>query len=400
MVKGNLLLVALVAALAGAGPGAGVVLLAGHEGSATRTVVQQAPLATRGGHRSQGTVAAGLTPRDIYRRTAPGVVFIRAQVAQQAADSPFFPQEAPGESTGSGFVLDRAGTILTNAHVIAGAEKVTVQLGGKRVVAADVVGRDSSSDLALLKVEPRGLGLRPLPLGESRAVQVGDPTIAIGNPFGLDRTLTTGVVSALQRRIRAPNNFEINHVIQTDAAINPGNSGGPLLDATGRVIGVNSQIETGGESRQSAGIAFAVPIDTAKRVIPQLRDRGRVDRPYLGLTSRTIDPALRGLDLPARSGALVQVVAPGSPAAVAGIIGGDIPTETPDGSVRIGGDVIRSVDGKPVLAADDVGEALAGHRPGDEVAVIVLRVRGRRTLHVRLGQRPDVDTTLAGAQLP
>ncbi len=400
MPRSTFVICVLVAALAGAAAGAAVVALSPEAGRETTTVVQQAALGARVARGSSAGAAKALTPRDIYRRTAPGVVFVRAEAAQQPADSPFFPQETPGASTGSGFVVDRAGTILTNAHVIAGADRVTVQLGGKRVVPARVLGRDASSDLALLQVDPAGLGLRALTLGVSHTVAVGDPTIAIGNPFGLDRTLTTGVVSALQRRIRAPNTFEINHVIQTDAAINPGNSGGPLLDAAGRVIGVNSQIETGGGSRQSAGIAFAVPIDTVKRVIPQLRDRGRLDRPWLGVTSKTIDASLSGLDLPAAHGALVQTVTPGSPAQTAGILAGEIPAETPDGSVFIGGDVIKSVAGEPVNSADEVGEALAGHKPGDVVTVVVQRIRGRRALRVHLTQRPDVDAALAAQPLP
>lgn len=399
MHKPHLLLLITVAVLAGAGGGAATVLLAGggDDGPRPTTVVQQAPVgqdpAGRGGGR-------GLTPRDIYRRTAPGVVFIRAQGATPPADSPFFPQEAPGESTGSGFVVDREGAVLTNAHVIAGADRVTVQLDGRRALPARVVGRDASSDLALLRIDPEGLNLRPLLLGSSRTVRVGDPTIAIGNPFGLDHTLTTGVVSALQRRIRAPNGFEITNVIQTDAAINPGNSGGPLLDAGGRVIGVNSQIETGGQSRQSAGIAFAVPIDTVKRIIPQLKGKGRVDRPYLGITSKTLDATMEGFNLPARAGALVQSVVPGSPADRAGILGGEIPAEAEGGQVLLGGDIIQSVDDRKVRAAGDLTAALAGRRPGDEVTVVVARVRGSRTVRVRLGQRPEVAATVAAAQLP
>jgi len=397
MDRRHLLLLVAVAAFSGAGGGVAATILGGESDASTTTVARQAPL---GGLGADAAPGAPLTPRAIYRRAAPGVVFVRAQVAQPVSDSPFFPQEAPGESTGSGFVIDREGSILTNAHVIAGAEQVTVQFGSKQAVTARVLGRDTSSDLALLDIDAEGLRLKPLRLGASRSVRVGDPTIAIGNPFGLDRTLTTGVVSALQRRIRAPNNFEITDVIQTDAAINPGNSGGPLLDAAGRVIGVNSQIETGGQSRQSAGIAFAVPIDTAKRIVPQLREKGLVDRPYLGITSRTIDAALDGLNLPGRSGALVQTVAPGSPADRAGIRGGEIPAQTAEGVVNIGGDIIHSVGGRRVRAADDVTEALAGHRAGDAVEVIVVRVRGRRSLRVRLGQRPDVDVQAVAGGAP
>jgi S1-C subfamily serine protease len=230
------------AAIGGAG-GAALVTGLG-DGNKTTTVVQQAPLV---GSPTSDTKSSALTPREIYKRDAPGVVFIRSEIVQRS-QSPFdlFPTEQRGESSGSGFVIDKSGDILTNAHVIDGAVKVTVQFSDQKTAAARIIGRDTSSDLALLKVDPDGLDLAPLTLGSAKDIQVGDPTIAIGNPFGLDRTLTTGVVSALQRRIQAPNGFTIRNVIQTDAAINPGNSGGPLLDAAGRVIGINSQIATGG----------------------------------------------------------------------------------------------------------------------------------------------------------
>ena len=245
--------VAAVSAVLGCAAAVGVVSALHLGGGHTTTVVQQAPLQ---GQETSGGGEGGLTPRDIYKRDAPGVVFIRAQVVE-SAPSPFdfgFPQEQRGEATGSGFVIDKKGTILTNAHVVSGATRVTVQFADKQAVDAKVLGRDESSDLAVLKVDPDGHDLTPLALGSSRGVQVGDPTIAIGNPFGLERTLTTGVVSATKRTIQAPDGFEIDGVIQTDAAINPGNSGGPLLDAAGRVIGINSQIETGGNGNGNIGI--------------------------------------------------------------------------------------------------------------------------------------------------
>ena len=214
------------------------------------------------------------------------MVFIRSQVVERGS-SPFDlfgGQQSENVSTGSGFVVDGQGFILTNAHVVDGATDVRVSFSDNKTREARVVGKDQSTDLAVLKVDPAGLDLRPLELGDSKTVQVGDPTVAIGNPFGLDRTLTTGVISALQRRISAPNGFGIDNVIQTDAAINPGNSGGPLIDAAGRVIGINSQIATGGggtsgSSGGSIGIGFAVPVNTAKEVIPQLKSEGRVSGP-------------------------------------------------------------------------------------------------------------------------
>jgi len=237
----------------------------------TKTIIEQAPIAAQPASNSSG----GLTPHEIYVRDAPGVVFVRAQLVQQV-ESPFalVPQQQRSISTGSGFLIDRTGRILTNFHLIAGANKqtgVAVQFADDVSRKAFVLGVDPDDDLALLKVDMGGLAhVQPLAMGDSSTVRVGDPTLAIGNPFGLDRTLTTGIVSALQRQIQAPDGFTIDNVIQTDTPINPGNSGGPLLDAAGRVIGINSQIATGGAGgRASVGIAFAVPINTAKDFLPR-----------------------------------------------------------------------------------------------------------------------------------
>ncbi len=353
----------------------------------TTTVVQQAPLA---GTPVRATSGAALTARDIYKRDAPGVVLIRSQIVQQT-DSPFgFGQQTQrGTATGSGFVIDRAGEIVTNAHVIDGASKVTVQFADNKTVDAKVVGKDISTDLALLKVDTDGLALHPLALGSSKRAQVGDPTIAIGNPFGQDRTLTTGVVSALQRKIQAPNGFAIDNVIQTDAAINPGNSGGPLIDATGRVIGINSQIETGGQGNGNVGIGFAVPIDTARRVLPQLKQGGAVHRAYLGISTLTIDGSLSALNLPAKSGALVQSVQRGSPADKAGIRAGSISAQMDSGEpVQLGGDIVQAVDGKPVKTAEDLGGMVAGAKPGDSVELKLLRDGKEKTVTVKLANRP------------
>ena len=268
------LAVPLVAALLGGGVAAGVLLGTGAVGSRT-TVVQQTPL--KGG--MAASQPTGLTARDIYRQSAPGVVFIRARSIRET-QSPFdvFPHLEENISTASGFVLDRKGNLLTNAHAVVSSLEVHVTFSDHHTVAAKVVGKDPDTDLAVLRVSPRGIELRPLALGDSSTVQVGDPTVAIGNPFGLERTLTTGVVSAVRRRITAPSGFAVGNVIQTDAALNPGNSGGPLIDASGRVIGVNSQIATGQGSNGSVGIGFAVPINTAKRVLPELVASGRVQR--------------------------------------------------------------------------------------------------------------------------
>jgi S1-C subfamily serine protease len=384
----SLIPVAAVSAALGCAASVGLVVALHLGGGHTTTVVQQAPLR---GQDTSGGAAGGLTPREIYKRAAPGVVFIRAQVVEQS-QSPFnfgFPQEQRGEATGSGFVTDRDGTILTNAHVVAGATKVTVQFADKHVVDARILGRDESTDLAVLKVSATQGELQPLSLGSSGNIQVGDPTIAIGNPFGLERTLTTGVVSATKRTIQAPNGFEIDGVIQTDAAINPGNSGGPLLDATGRVIGINSQIETGGSGGGSVGIGFAIPIDTAKRLVPELARTGKVDRGFLGIEDPlTIDSSLSDLNLPVDHGVLVQTVAPGSPADKAGIKGGDIVARVDGNEVRLGGDIITAVDGKSVRTGDNLLNQIARRKQGDKVKIDVLHDGRKLTVEVTLAARP------------
>src|SRR5215218_7162626 len=348
--------VAVISAVLGCAASVGVVSLfdlgGGH--TSTKTVIQQAPLQ---GQVASGDGKSGLTPREIYKRDAPGVVFIRAQVVERSA-SPFdfgFPQEQRGEATGSGFVTDKDGTILTNAHVVAGASRVTVQFADKRVREAKILGRDESTDLAVLRVDAPAGELTPLALGSSATLQVGDPTIAIGNPFGLERTLTTGVVSATKRTIRAPDGFQIDGVIQTDAAINPGNSGGPLLDATGRVIGINSQIETGGSGNGNVGIGFAIPSNTVRDVIPRLERGETIQRAYLGVS--TTDSSTPG--------AVVGSTTPGSPAAQAGI--------------RAGG-VIVAVGGTTVQTPDDVAAAIQDRRPGERVTVEVRRDGQTQTL--------------------
>jgi S1-C subfamily serine protease len=369
---------------------AAVLLVLGVGGGSdkTTTVIQQSPISSTRGASQDGGPA--LTARDIYKHDAPGVVHISAQIVQQV-QSPFDPfgDQEQGVATGSGFVLDKSGHILTNAHVIEGASRVTVQFEDDKVVQAKVEGKDTSTDMALLKVDSDGLKLRPLALGDSKSVEVGDPTIAIGNPFGLDRTLTTGVVSALQRKITAPNGYSIANVIQTDAAINPGNSGGPLIDATGKVIGINSQIATGGGGNGNVGIGFAVPINTAKQIVPQLKNSGTVKRAYLGITGQTIDRSLDRLNLSTKSGVLVQTVQPGSPAAKAGIRGGDA-SATLDGSeLRLGGDVIKKIDGKDVHTMDEVVAVIATKKPGETVKVEYLRDGQSKTAEVKLAQRPS-----------
>src|SRR5215213_3874476 len=268
----------------------------------------------------------GTTVNQIYKADGDGVAFISSEVAATESQglSPFGEPESEGggTATGSGFVIDDEGHILTNNHVIEGAEKVTVKLGkSEKSHPAEVVGTDPGTDIALLEVDAPAKELHPLTLGRSSETEVGDPVVAIGNPFGLDRTVTSGIVSALQRQIEAPNGFSISHVIQTDAAINPGNSGGPLIDAEGRVVGINSQIAAGAGGG-NVGIGFAVPIDTARDVAGQLEDDGSVEHAYMGIGGGTITPQIaQALNLPVDEGVLVAAAVEDGPADDAGIRG-------------------------------------------------------------------------------
>jgi S1-C subfamily serine protease len=376
-----------VAALIG-GAVVAVALLAFDVGGdpSTTTVIQQAPVASS---RAATTSADGLTAHDIYERDAPGVVYVRAEVDEDA-NSPFGldPTSQQREATGTGFVIDGDGHILTNYHVVEDASEVSVGFDDNRVVPARVLGTDATNDLALLRVETRDLRLTPLQLGDSTTAQVGDPVLAIGNPFGLDRTLTTGVVSALQRQITAPNGFTIQHVIQTDAPINPGNSGGPLLDAAGRVIGINSQILTGGGGTGNVGIGFAVPINTAKRLLPQLKRTGSVVHAYLGITGTTIDASLADLQLRVDRGVLVQRVEPGGPAMKAGLRGGTIESQLQGQRIMLGGDVIQSLDGRQIDSMSDLTAEIGRHDPGDRISVGFLRSGDERRATIVLGTAP------------
>ncbi len=329
----------------------------------------------------------GSTVNEIYRRSERGVVFIEARGRAGASTSPFGLPDRGGAASGSGFVISDEGFIVTNAHVVEGSRDVRVRFGEPgedESIDARIVGADPSTDIAVLKVNMDEDKLRPLPLGDSSKLKVGDPTIAIGNPFGFDQTVTTGIVSALQRQIPAPNNFSIDDVIQTDASVNPGNSGGPLLDAAGRVIGVNSQIATGG-AQGSVGIGFAVPVNTVKEVVPQLEEDGKIERPYIGVTTAPVADLARDLNLPADRGALVQDVQPGSPAARARLRAGRTRTEE---GILLGGDLIVRVDGRDVGSPEDVAEAIEDNKPGDSIEIEFLRGRGRESADLELAPRP------------
>jgi S1-C subfamily serine protease len=343
-------------------------------GGDTTTVVESG-----GGAVLANPEKGSLSPRTIYRRDAPGVVFVRARIREGSQS---------GVATGSGFVIGRGGSIVTNAHVVGDAKTVTVKFSDQKIASAKVAGADPSTDIALLLVDPDGLDLHALELGSSKGVAVGDPALAIGNPFGLERSLTTGVISALARQIPSlQRDFEIGNVLQTDAAINPGNSGGPLLDAQGRVIGVNSQIADGATGG-NVGVGFAVPVDTLKEVVPRLRREGGIKRAYLGVGTRTVDNSLDSLDLPVSDGALVQTIEPGSPADKAGLRQSTRSATVGGEQVRIGGDIIRAIDGKRVRTNADVAAAIGAKRPGDSVTITFVRGDDERKAKVELAKRP------------
>ncbi len=383
-----------ISALIGGGIVVAVVAAAGGLGE-NKTIVTTVQSAAAPAPSNASQVSTGLTPHEAYVKDAPGVAYVTSTIVQKT-ESPFLFGESQreGTATGSGIVIDSNGTILTNYHVVENAIKVTVSFTKGTSVEAQVVGKDPSNDLAVLRIHPDGLTLHPLTLGNSSAVQVGDPVYAIGNPFNLERTLTTGVISALQREITAPNGFQINNVLQTDAPINPGNSGGPLLNTAGEVIGINSQIETGGSGDGSVGIGFAVPINTAKSEIGRLEKGGTVRGAYLGLTSLTIDGSLSALNLPVKQGALVQSVQKGDPAAAAGIKGGTTSASVENGQVAVGGDIILSVDNKPIASSEDLAGVIGADKPGQTVEIKLLRAAGgakykEMTVKVKLGTRPN-----------
>jgi S1-C subfamily serine protease len=332
---------------------------------------------------------------DIYRRAAPGVVQVTSTtIVNVPADplfgNPLFPQQQRQQSLGSGFVVDKAGHIVTNFHVVDGAKQVRVSFSNGASLKATVVGTDPSSDLAVLKIDASSRALTPLALGDSDQIKVGDPVVAIGNPFGLDRTVTSGIVSAIQRAITAPNGYTIDHVIQTDASINHGNSGGPLLNGAGEVIGVNSQIETGDSgSGGNVGIGFAVPSNTVKTVIGQLIRQGRIDRAFIGISAVPITRDLaRVFRLPVSKGLLVQSVQPGSGAAKAGLKAGTTQVVLAGESYNLGGDIIVEAGGVPVVSLDRLRDVVAAKKPGDKLQLKVYRGSKQTGVAVELGRQP------------
>ena len=380
---------AVAAALGGLVAVGAVALLGGLDGDTT-VVTETSPAANPGLAPANGN---GLSINQIYERAASGVVRVNATNNSTS----FTPRNIPSDQSptpqssalGSGFVLDKAGHIVTNYHVVEGANEVTVSFSNRDTVKAEIVGTDPSTDLAVLRVDTSASALTPLPLGDSDAVRVGDPVVAIGNPFGLDRTVTSGIVSALQRLITAPNRFTIDHVIQTDAPINHGNSGGPLLSSRGQVIGVNTQIETGDTATGNVGIGFSVPSNTVKDVVAQILRTGRVDHAYLGISGQAVTSDVADkYNLAVQKGVIVESVTQDSGADSAGLKGGKTQVVVAGETFVLGGDIIVSFGGEKISSIEQLRDAVAAHKPGDKVKVVIYRDASKTSVTVTLGRQP------------
>jgi putative serine protease PepD len=357
------------AAVAGGSAGAGVVALTQGDGSGATTTVMEPASAVSS---SAGSAASGLDAAALYRSASPGVVDITATGTGSAAPGPFGQGSAPSTATGSGFVVDRSGHIVTAAHVIDGATSIKVRFSDGTTRTATLVGQDNATDVAVLKVDPSGLSLHPLTLGSSAALHVGDAVVAIGSPFGYQESLSTGVVSGLDRTIQAPNGFTVAHAVQTDAALNPGNSGGPILDSAGHVVGIADQVATGGSSDQGSGVGFAIPSDLIAAELSRLEAGKTVSHAYLGVATS---------ESTGTTGAMVGSVSAGSPAAQAGL-------QT--------GDVVTAADGKSVTGSGDLVSAITAHAPGDALRLTIRRGSATQTLTVTLGTQPQRQSAAAG----
>jgi putative serine protease PepD len=350
------------------GAGGGVAAYEVASGTATQTVVRQVTVTD-----SQPAANSALSVSALYDRVHQGVITIKVTTPQ-------------GQALGSGFVIDSEGHIVTNDHVVDGASSISVEFSDGSTYDAQLVGTDASTDIGVIKVDAPSSELTPLQLGDSSAVQVGDEVVAIGSPLGLNETVTSGIVSALNRTITSPNNFSINDAIQTDAAINHGNSGGPLLDLQGLVIGINSQIES--DSGGNDGIGFAVPSNTVQSVVSQLIATGKVQHAYLGVGIATITDALSSqLGLPA--GVEVTQVTSGGPAAEAGLKAADATTVVGGQEFPTGGDVITAVNGKAVSTSEELQSVIGAMKPGDSASITYSRDGSEHTVQVTLGTRPS-----------
>jgi S1-C subfamily serine protease len=358
--------------------------------SVTTTVVEPAQTST------VSMTTTGMTPEEIYDTYAQGVVEVVATFSGTSSMDPYAPSGGSPRALGTGFVVSEDGYILTNAHVVsesgATAESVTVSFKDEESagtkVTATIVGADDSSDVALLKIDPDEAGaLTVIPLGDSDELKVGEPVVAIGNPLGFDFTLTTGVVSALDRELQSPNGSIISNGIQTDAAINSGNSGGPLIDATGHVIGINEQIAS--ESGGNQGLGFAVPINTAIRVMEQLKDGGQVEYAWLGIQGQTLTEDIAAALGIEGEGVLVAEVVDGSPAAEAGLQGGTSETSVQGQPYVVGGDIVTAIDGERVSSMEELAGTIAEKAPGEEVTLTVLRDGATTDVTVTLEVRPQ-----------
>jgi S1-C subfamily serine protease len=319
----------------------------------------------------------------IYRAATPAV----ANIVTRTVEYDFFYNPVPVQGAGSGFVIDTDGHILTNYHVVQGAQTIEVTLGDQSRYKAKFIGADTRNDIALIKIDPAGKKLTPLALGDSGKLLVGQRVLAIGNPFGFESTLTTGIVSSLGRTVQTGENTFIDEAIQTDAAINRGNSGGPLLNSHGDVIGINSAIYTPDGTENNIGIGFAIPINTARRVAQDLISHGRVRRASLGAEGRPLWPGLaEALNLPVKQGILIERVTPGGPAAQAGIRGGTKSVLAGLQELRIGGDVVTAIDGKPITSQLDLNLYLNRDNPGETVTLTIIRDGKKLEVPVKLGE--------------
>jgi S1-C subfamily serine protease len=353
--------------------------------SGLNTVGSRSPLALTEAEAAPAYDSEELNNIAVYKKALPSVV----NITSKSVAFNFFYGQVPQEGQGSGFILDRAGHVLTNFHVIADANRIEVKTSDKHTYKATIVGSDKIHDLALLQINAPSL--QPVTLADSTDLVVGQKVYAIGNPFGLNGTMTRGIISSI-RTVKGPEGSPIEDAIQTDAAINPGNSGGPLLNSRGEVIGINTLIATGG-AEQSSGIGFAIPINTAKAVLGDLTKFGRVRRPSLGIVSLAIGPDIaEQMGLPAASGVLVQKVVPGGAAERAGLHGGNEQAYLGNMPIMLGGDLIVAIDGKEIVDTSDIGSIMEKHQPGDQVSVTFYRAHRKMVVRLTLGDAREVNT--------